>query len=299
MTYGSKPYGSSEYGGALGGGGSQLIEKSLQYTLRTTHSAITKSLEYEILQAPSTITKSLRYAIAVSTKETKALKYGVLTTTAITKSLHYEIGANVGMQKSLRYAVYAPRAAKQKSLKYTVASTPTAVQHSLRYDIQLYPETIEKTLAYIVLKRTTIAVPLQYVIVAPHGAKSMQLQYVVVPAVQDGEDFSKEVTVASHQTFPYTLWNNFAAGAGAATQSLDVSQISSIGFYLKASAATVVDIQAKTADSIDGSGWTTYQSYTFDAAGSASFGIWFLPFTTMRLVTESAVTITAEIFLRT
>lgn len=209
-------------------------------------------------------------------------------------------GGLTTITKSLQYVVYVVPVTHdiQKSLAYHLG-IPKTIEKPVQYSILLAPVTITKDLSYIIAGAITLPRSLQYAVIVPAGALQYQLQYVLIAPNPDGEDYSKDVTVSSHQAFPYTLWNNIAVGNNQVSTTIDVSQCSSIGFYLQVSAGTVINIQAKTADSIDGSGWTTYQTYTFDAAGSASFGIWFLPFTTMRLQVVTGVTITAEIFLRT
>lgn len=126
-----------------------------------------------------------------------------------------------------------------------------------------------------------------------------QLVYAVVSQLTDDDDFSKNIIVSSHATFPLTLWNNEARAANDITTPFDVSKYGSIGFYFETNAATTISIQVATLHSIDGSGWSTYDTVAFTGAGSQFYSIWLLPFQSVRFMTSAGATLTIQAFLRT
>ncbi len=136
----------------------------------------------------------------------------------------------------------------------------------------------------------------------PNQNKIIQLglQYVVIPQnTQDIEEYRKDVIIASHKATPITLWQNYAAQANEATAEIDLSTMTGMSIYVSFSGATTINIQAKTATSLDGSGWSTFNSDTFAASSYQIYNIWTLPFTKIRLQTTNAVTITAQVFKKT
>ena len=223
MTYGSSPYGSSEYaGGTISS--SPVIQKSLKYTIISPYS-LTKSLKYTII-SPLSITKSLQYDIGIPTSITKSLKYAVASPQLITKSL--------------RYAVHPTQA------------------------------------------------PI-----------SLQLQYVVQVPVTDDDDYSKQIIVSEYTTTSIVLWENQAALANEVTNDLDISKMGAMGIYIQVDQATTINFQVETITSLDGSGWSVYDSHDFAAAGAEFYNIWILPFQKIRFQTTSPATITVQCWIRT
>ena len=91
-----------------------------------------------------------------------------------------------------------------------------------------------------------------------------------------------------------TLWDNFAATAGATTAAYDVSKVEFIGIFVQVSAATDITLEVETIR-----GWITYDTLTFTAAGNQWWNMWAFPFGNIRFKTSAAATITVEIFIKT
>lgn len=91
-----------------------------------------------------------------------------------------------------------------------------------------------------------------------------------------------------------TLWDNFAAAAGATTAPYDISKVEFIGIFIQASGATNITLEVETIR-----GWITYDTLTFTAAGNQGWSIRAFPFGNIRFKTSAAATITVEIFIKT
>ena len=91
-----------------------------------------------------------------------------------------------------------------------------------------------------------------------------------------------------------TLWDNFAATAGATTAAYDVSKVEFIGIFVQVSAATDITLEVETIR-----GWITYDTSSFTAAGEQWWNMRSFPFGNIRFKTSAAATITVEIFIKT
>lgn len=136
----------------------------------------------------------------------------------------------------------------------------------------------------------------------PSQNKTIQLglQYVVIPNnTQDIQEYRKDVIIAFHTGTPITLWQNYPSQAGQATQEIDISKMSGMGIYISFNGATTITLQAKTITSLDGSGWSDFDSTTFTSADAIIYNIFTLPFKKIRVKTSAAVTMTVQYFLKT
>lgn len=122
------------------------VTKQLQYALRTAQSK-TKSLQYTVKSTPTAVQKSLRYVIlGGSVQVTKSLKYTVLRQHPVTKSLQYAVKLVSPITKVLAYGVqFSARPTKQ--LVYRILQRPT-VTLALTYQVKR-PRLIQKSLRYV------------------------------------------------------------------------------------------------------------------------------------------------------
>lgn len=136
----------------------------------------------------------------------------------------------------------------------------------------------------------------------PSQNKTIQLsgQYVVISQVsQDISDYRKDIIIAFHTGTPITLWKDYSAQAGQATQEIDLSTMAGMGIYASFDGATTITLQAKTITSLDGSGWSDFDLTTFTSADAIIYNIFTLPFKKIRVKTSAAVTMTVQYFLKT
>jgi len=133
MNFGTREFGSIEYGGSSDGR-IITIDKSLKYTIASTKE-VSLGLKYTIDTIPTAIEKSLKYTIQ--------------TTQTIEKELKYEVKTIIAIEKSLKYTIVSAPAVIEKSLKYTIETT-ILINKSLTYNLSLPVTAIEKSLRYAI-----------------------------------------------------------------------------------------------------------------------------------------------------
>lgn len=107
----------------------------------------------------------------------------------------------------------------------------------------------------------------------------------------------KRLNFQKFPIFPYrnrlntTLWNNYAAAAGATTGSLFLPLIEKLGIYINVSAATDIHLQIYTAND-----WQTMKTYSFSGAGIQTDIFPCYPFDYIRFQTSAAATITIQVW---
>jgi hypothetical protein len=141
-----------------------LLQKSVQYAVRTTHPT-TKALKYTLHQVGA-LTKALTYRVDVRHAITKALTYSATAKTALSKALKYSVDAKAAVQKSLQYVVRSPQA-KSLALKYTLFNR-LYITRALKYSVHTY-SAITKAFTYRVEVKTAITKALSYHISRPAG----------------------------------------------------------------------------------------------------------------------------------
>ncbi len=298
MAYGGSSYGSNTYGGEVGANPLITLDKSARYAVITTPDAKQKSAGYTV-NTPHLIQKGAQYGI-------------ISHHAPLLKDVVYMVISPQKEALAAKYTVISPRAAILRSAKYAIIS-PHEFSRALGYDVFLIrPQTkgmgyyidtrataIQKSSSYIVAIRRLLQKSAQYGVLITKAPLSMYMQYVVIIPTVDVEDYSKNVIISSHTTFPVVLWNGAIRAANDFTAPTDVSKYGVLGYYIQTNTATTINIQAQTPTSLDGSGWSTVASEVFSAAGATTGGIWFMAFQNIRFQTTAAATITIQAFLRT
>lgn len=282
MLYGASSYGSSEYGGQLGGGKTLLILQG-QYAVKTTQS----------------LTESGKYGIIVIRYLEESGAYRVLTSHAITESGEYRLLLPHSLSLAGRYEIETAPKISLPGIYAVIKSREISLDGAYRLLLQ---HSLSLTGEYVIPKSTILSILGEYEIL--NRGRNFQLsgQYIV-SVIQDIQDFGKDVIVNSHRAFTTILLNNVAVAANAITGSVDVSKYGSVGFWFKSDVANTINIQVQTADSVDGSGWTTYATDVLalqsDGSYSDTYSIPIFVFQNIRFQVVNAATVTIQTTGRT
>lgn len=227
----------------------QTITKSLKYTVKTIHAAITKSLKYNVVGSVTTvaITKSLKYCVKTAIAVTKSLKYTVKAPAAITKSLKYTVIKSISITKSLKYTI-RKSASITKSLKYTVKTIPAAITKSLKYTIKATPTALQKTLKYTVGKTVGMTKSLRYAVVKGNTL-TKSLTYILSSIVPRSVTKSLKYCVVKARIITKQLIYKVVFRPAAATKSLryavDASQVATKSLKYTVKSAKVITLSLR------------------------------------------------------
>lgn len=282
MLYGSGSFGSSEYAGQLGGGKTLLILQG-KYTVKTTRS-LTESGKYEIIV--------IRYL-------EESGVYKVLTSHTITESGEYRLLFPHSLSLGGKYEIETAPKISLPGIYAIIRNRELSLDGAYRL---LFQHSISLSGEYVVPQSVILSLLGEYEILNRGRNFQMSGQYIV-SVIQDIQDFGKDVIVNSHRAFTTILLNNVAVAANAITGSVDVSKYGSVGFWFKSNVANTINIQVQTADSIDGSGWTTYATDVLalqsDGSYSDTYSIPIFVFQNIRFQIVNAATVTIQTTGRT